>query len=800
MSTSLLLALAVAGGVAAGVFLDQVAAALAPWLIAGASLVTLVFRSHQWGVVTRVAGTLGIAGAACVIGADANSRALHPPLRQLLDDRVESDGPIAIEGRLVEDARPTEVGAVLHLRVLRAWVGRVAEATDGGVSVTVSGRLAETEVAEWRAGRVLRMPASLRRPARYLDVGVPDEERQLARRGIALVGSVKSAALVEIVSHGNWLDEMASRARAFARRSIGRHVGAGDEQAGAIATAILIGDRGALDPAVQRRLQEAGTYHVIAISGGNIAILAGLVLAVLWRAGLRDQLGAFAAITVLVSYAFLTGGGASVVRATMMAAIYLSLRVIDQRTSPMQAMAVTAASLLMVSPLSIVDVGFWLTFGATAAIVIGGARVVLPRGIWARSPAALLLASACAEAALMPIGALIFQRVTLAGLVVNLAAVPCMAVVQVAAMITVSADAVRLARVADAGGWITQVSAEGLVRSASLVDVAPWLLWRVPPPALVVVTAYYAALMLWLRTRTRVALVSALALFVWIAVAPSTLARVHGDGQLHLTMMDVGQGDAMLVTLPTGRTLMVDAGGVSVRGDFDIGDRVLGPALRARGVRWLDYLAFTHGDPDHIGGAAALTRDFSPLEVWQGTPVPRHQPTLALHEVASLRRSGWRTLQRGDRLELGGVELRVHHPALPDWERQKVRNNDSLVLELRFGQVSMLLTGDIESEGEDAVIPGLDLLPLVVLKSPHHGSGTSSSERFLAAVKPNVVLISCGRGNPYGHPVPTVLERYRAMRTEIFRTDQDGQIEVVTNGNTLTVHTFTARSLSLIAR
>ena len=258
--------------------------------------------------------------------------------------------------------------------------------------------------------------------------------------------------------------------------------------------------------------------------------------------------------------------------------------------------------------------------------------------------------------------------------------------------------------------------------------------------------------------------------------------------------MDVGQGDAMLATLPNGRTLLIDTGGISIRGDFDIGDRVIGPALRARGVGRLDYLAVTHGDPDHIGGAVALARDFSPAEVWFGVPVPPHEPARRLHAAAEHERSAWRTLQRGDRIEIGGVEMRVHHPPLPEWERQKVRNNDSLVIELRFGQVSMLLTGDLEREGEEAVAPLLDLNPIVVLKSPHHGSGTSSSEAFLAAVRPDVVVISCGRGNPYGHPVPFVLDRYRAVGAQVFRTDLDGQIEVNTDGQSLGIQTFTGRS------
>jgi competence protein ComEC len=284
--------------------------------------------------------------------------------------------------------------------------------------------------------------------------------------------------------------------------------------------------------------------------------------------------------------------------------------------------------------------------------------------------------------------------------------------------------------------------------------------------------------------------------FVWIAISPPTLSRTFGDGRLHLTMIDVGQGDAMLVTLPNGRTLLVDSGGVSIRGDFDIGDRVIGPALRARGLGRLDYLAITHGDPDHIGGAASLVRDFSPGEVWDGVFVNNHEPSAKLKELVSKRRSAWRALQQGDRLDLGDVELRVHHPPLPAWERQKVRNDDSLVIEVRYGQVSMLLTGDIGREVEQALIPTLDLLPIVVLKSPHHGSGTSSSQEFVNALKPRIVVISCGRANPYGHPLPYVIDRYRTAGSQIFRTDRDGQIELITNGQDVEVHTFSGRHLS----
>jgi competence protein ComEC len=806
MSTSLLLAIATATGTAAGVFLDPSIAARAPWLLAAITVASFLAAARGLINTARCGVILAFFPIAALMGSDAEQRAMHPPLRQYLEDHVggfaietadveRHETPVEIEGRLTSDAFATDAGASLRMRVERVSAGACLEPTAGGVSITVIGTLAAGAIDQWRAGRTIRTTAVLRRPAKYLNDGVPDQERIMARRGITLVGSVKSAALVSLVARGSWIDETAAEIRARVRRAIDRHVAWRDARSAAVAVAILIGDRGRIEPLVEQRLQEAGTYHVIAISGGNIAILAGLVLGLLWAMGIRGGWGAGAAIAVLIAYAYMAGGGSSVVRATVMATIYLGLRWIDQKTAPLHAMSITLVAVLMASPLSIADVGLWLTFGATAAIVAGAAIITLPQSAWLRAPAALLLASLAAEAVLIPIVAFVFQRVTVAGLAVNLAAIPSMAVVQVAAMVTTAADAIGIRPLASFAGWVTHAGVRGLLESARLVDFAPWLTWRVPSPSVIVIAGYYLSLTAALLLRKwKMASAMAIALLAWIVVAPPTLARAFGDGRLHLTMIDVGQGDAMLVTLPNGRTLMVDTGGVSVNGEFDIGDRVLGPALRARGIGRLDYLAITHGDPDHIGGAVSLARDFAPGEIWYGTYVSNHEPSMKLQEIASRKRSAWRWLQAGDRMEMGGVELRVHHPGVADWQRQKVRNDDSLVIELRYGTVSILLTGDIGREVEEALVPTLDLLPTVVLKSPHHGSGTSSSDAFVEKLKPQLVVIGVGRANPYGHPVAQVLKRYERAGSRVLRTDLDGQIELVTDGNSFTTRTFTARA------
>src|SRR5688500_3622138 len=451
---SVYIAIAAAAGAAAGVFLDADVLWPSRWVLGASLLIAFVLSARGYvGYAIRFVLVAGY--AVCVIlGAEAQYRALHPPIRQLLEEHLggfafdtigidRHDTPLEIEGRLLADAAMSEGGANLRLRLHHIRLDSCPQPVDGIVSVTVAGALIGAAADEWRAGRLVRMSAVLRRPARYLNHGVPDLELMLARRGVALVGAAKSAAMVQVVQRGRWYDELASSIRAAVRRSLSRHVSVRDPQSGAVAVAILIGDRGSLDPDVEQRLQEAGTYHVIAISGGNIAILAALVLAVLWAGGIRGGWAAGAAVAALLAYAHIAGGGASVMRATLMAAIYLSLRIIDQRTAPQHALAITIAAILLVSPLAIADVGLWLTFGATAAIIVGVTRVTLPSAPWLKAPIALMLASVCAEVVLLPIAAFVFQRVTVAGLVVNLAAVPSMAIVQVAALRSAAADRYR---------------------------------------------------------------------------------------------------------------------------------------------------------------------------------------------------------------------------------------------------------------------------------------------------------------------------------------------------------------------
>ena len=372
----------------------------------------------------------------------------------------------------------------------------------GNVSLAVGGRVARERAGEWRAGRRVEASATFRRPARYLNEGVPDFERDLALHGITLFGSVKSGLLVDVLASGSGLEELAASIRRHVRRSVDRWVGRHDTVSAAIVTAVLIGDRTGLPDEIRLRLQTAGTYHVIAISGGNIAIFAGLVLAMLLVCGVTGRPAALITLLMLVAYAHVVTTGASVWRATLMAGLYLGARVLDHRSSPWHALAVAAAVIICVRPLDVRDAGFILSFGATAALLEGARRAAsaatsstasstAPATLPTRSPTASpttarrvagwliasLVASTAVEIALMPVGAWAFSRVTSAGLLLNLAAVPLMGLIQVGGIVVSCLDGVEA--IARPAGWIAHAATSGLVGSARLVDIVPWLATRV---------------------------------------------------------------------------------------------------------------------------------------------------------------------------------------------------------------------------------------------------------------------------------------------------------------------------------
>jgi len=786
-------------------------------LLVMAALATRVPRVPRAVVI---AGLLGVLAGA-ILGVRAAGAALAPELAALA-----GEDPVVLEGVLRDDAVPSEFGVTCALDV-----GSVVRAGGpvpmrGGVRLTIAGLDTPAARHAWRAGRLVRVTATLRRPLPYRNFGTPDQELRLAWRGTRLFGSVKSTALVEVLARGSPLDEATAAARAWARRTVTTAIGPDDPQGVAIVLAVLIGDRAGLSPDIEARMQRAGTYHVLAISGGNIAVLAAIVLAIVGRIGLAPRPRAVVVLGVLVLYAAAVVGGASVARATLAAAVYLSARALDLRTPAVNAVAVTVALIVLASPLAVVDVGFWLTMLASIAILSHAepcarwlvARLPssnLPRpAAWLAGEAALLAgATIAAEGAVGPVTAHAFGQATLAGLVLNFAAVPLMTIVQAAAIVLLAAAAIHpvLAVVpAAAARW----AAAGIVGSAGLVDTVPWSSWTLAPPPLWLAIAVVGAW--WTMWRLRGRRLRMLTAAAWLAgvvaiatgrAPESTLfealqrdapcrapALLPGAAWLRVVALDVGQGDATLIRFPDGRTWLVDAGGTLAGSRFDVGARIVAPALRAQGVRALDALLLTHADADHVGGAAGLIPLIRPAQVWEGVPIAGLPVLDVVRRAAGTAGAAWGAVAAGRQARVGGVDVRVLHPPAPDWERRRPRNDDSVVLELRLGAVSLILPGDVGPAVEATLVDALAPSALRVLKAAHHGSRSSSTGAFLDAVHPAIVLASAGRANRHGHPDPAVVARIRERGAALYRTDRDGAIAVDTDGRWLRVTTCAGSS------
>jgi competence protein ComEC len=249
---------------------------------------------------------------------------------------------------------------------------------------------------------------------------------------------------------------------------------------------------------------------------------------------------------------------------------------------------------------------------------------------------------------------------------------------------------------------------------------------------------------------------------------------------LELVVLDVGQGDALLVRSPANRWILVDAGPRTDR--FDAGARTVLPYLRRRGARSLEAVVLTHPDMDHVGGASALLQEFPVETVLDPGEAVGKGVFLDALEAARERGVPWQVLEAGDSLNLDGVALRVLAPEPDDSgvdESRKTDSNEaSLVLELRFGDFAALLAGDAPAVSELRFLPRILSRQVQVLKVGHHGSSTSTTRKLLARVRPETALISAGRRNRYGHPDRAVLDRLRAAGTRIHRTDLEGNLVV----------------------
>lgn len=699
-------------------------------------------------------------------------------------------------------------------------------------------------------GERVEVAAKIRFPRNFQNPDAFDYTGYMAAQHIYWTGSVSSPADIKVSGKRCGYRAMAwlYAVRTWALDRLDR-LYPGDPHTAALLQATLLGETSGVQRRWTNDFRVTGTYHALVISGQHVSVLA-LTLLLLLRL-LRFRRVPALGVATLTSwlYAVISGFSSPVVRAAGGFTVFLIASYCFRKTRILNVLAVVGLAYLLLDPDQLFDPSFQLSFLSAAAIAAFAIPVmeriseplraavkrfdqtaydpqVAPTAarwrvefrllaetirLWSRVSAPVsrfavekgvllaafmldaVIVSACVQfgLALPMIG--YFHRLSITGLSANIIIIPLLSLV------------VPLGFASILTGWSLLAFLTGILLKASEV-VATWHAsfepaWRLAALPLWISIPFAVSLVLlaFAIRRTRPSLVApallcSLFLFgvlCWQPWKPEIRPRT-----LEVSAIDVSQGDSLLVVFPDGETMLVDAGGfpgmerMRRKPQIDMGEDVVSPYLWSRRITRLDYAVLTHGHSDHMAGLPAILDNFHPRALWVGAEpdtaqwenVRRHANQDGVRVVA---------LQRSPApIRIGGASIRVLAPS-PDYQQASTpQNDDSLVLEIRYGRRSVLLTGDAERPVEDDMLQNARLHPVTLLKVGHHGSKTSSSEEFLDQIHPQFAFISDGYMNQFHHPHPSVLERLAEHHSAVFRTDQRGLVTFRTDGDKVQIETF----------
>jgi competence protein ComEC len=593
------------------------------------------------------------------------------------------------------------------------------------------------------------------------------------------------------------------------------------EPEASLAQSLLLGRRGSLPSTVVDAFARTGTAHLLAISGLHLGVVVAAVLAVLLGAmGRRHYLYVWLGLAALWAYALFTGMKPPVVRAAIMASTFLVAELAGRQKHAPTALALAAAIMVGIEPQLL-----WRTSFQLSVLAMGGLVLLFPpfRSLLGRGAAFsetrlglhlpgggaamdIVAATLAASVAVLPVCAMIFEQFSVVGVPVSLLTLPVLPLALGSASLA-AVVALSSTTLAAPFAWVAWLFLSFIIRTVEVFSALPWAALDVSARGGWLLAGYYAILcavpILWLKVHRledgqRLAPKPATgddkpgwlryALPPLVLAATLTWAAVLSapDGRLHVLFLDVGQGDCVLVQSPTGRTVLID-GGPDGQTTCTLID-----SHRPFWDRSIDVVVTTHPHVDHLGGLLSVVERYDtgvllePAISGDSLMSEEWRRRLGTHDCSSLCVSAGYEVLLGD-----GTRLEVLNPG----NELQLRTSDDLdnngvVIRLTYGAVSFLLTADIRAEGERQLVHLLGpQLHSQVLKVPHHGSGTSSTEQFVAAVGPQVAVISVGEGNAYGHPHEDVLSRIRTLGVHVLTTQDCGTVEFITDGQELWVST-----------
>lgn len=557
----------------------------------------------------------------------------------------------------------------------------------------------------------------------------------------------------------------------------------------ALVPALMVGERSGIDSELRTAFTDSGLAHLLSVSGLHLGLcvlgIYRLLLAILKRTvGHLVDAGRWAALTVLPLaplYAAFTGGQPPVLRAAVGTGLFLLAQVFARRSDGWISLGVAFLGVVACDPPSLFSPSFQLSFAACAGLLglSPSLRRLLPAskrsrfGRWLLGPlVASLIATLASTLATLPFIAVYFQRVSLSSLPANLVAVP---VGMIATALSAAAGVagllfpVAFEPLLELAGSITELLAHQARFFASLPGSRIFLPLPSFPESLAFVGLLIGLALLYRFRRLGLGIGAASIL------ALTALRLLPGpEPGLEIDFLPVGQGDATLLRLPSGEAILVDTGG-DLRGEAELAELSLLPLLAERGITRIRALVLSHLHPDHVGSAPTLLRSLRVDEVWFSGRALEGRLGAPIAEAMRARGIPLRRFAAGSPpIEIGGVRIEFLGPPDPEGildEPLFGENDASLVLRIVHGEVAILLPGDVEAEGERALLESGAELRADLLKAPHHGSRTSSTSAFLDRVQPSHVVFCIGWRNGFGFPHMEVVERYTSRNISIHRTD-----------------------------
>jgi competence protein ComEC len=741
-------------------------------------------------------------------------RVLHPDFPPYHLIHFAGDKKYHLEGVLYRPPEPMPDRTRLYVRGEKIYLEEGNFPVTGNLLLTVKDRK-----SDWRYGDRVRFISKLYLPRPASNPGAFDYRRFLALQEIWVTAYVnESSEVVRMAERqGNFFFHFVERGREKIRTFFDEN--APPESRGII-KALVLGERGDIDREVNEKFIISGVNHILSISGLHVALVAAfffgatrlalkLFPSLLLRLNL-NKTSALVAVVPVILYTFIAGLGIAAVRSTIMALSFLFALLLDREKDLYDALFVSAFFILIVTPAALFEISFQLSYLSVLAILYlfprfteyFSALKIWPEKVLEPEPprwrkkiltyiGASLLTSAAAILGTWPLVVFYFNRFSFVGFLSNLLLVPLMGFASTLLSLLTGLLvflSYPLAKV------LTALNVFLLNVSLALVDFFsrfPLASRRVTTPTLPEVFLIYAMIIFAANLKRWKRAIYGLmgVVIIFVAIQIYGFCALHYGNELRVAFLDVGQGDAAVIYFPRGEVMVIDGGGTP-DGSFDPGERIVAPYLWKMKRKRVDYLVNSHPHPDHLQGLIFLLDNFEIGQVWKNGGKAEDSP---LTQNFLTRADGrLQIMGRGEiPQEIGGVRTEFLHPPLQRKKGPIFGGNDaSLVIKLTYGEVSFLFSGDVESAAEKEILRTKSNLQSTVLKVPHHGSKTSSTQKFVERVRPKFAVFTVKGGGRQRLPDPAVLERYEGMGTKTYLTDRDGAIIFVTNGRDLSVQTF----------